>query len=144
MGGDDAQVEAKALMPGAVIGRFVLLSELGAGAMGIVHLAYDPKLDRKIALKCLHASTPEQLPRLLREAQALARVRDVNVVTIYDVGAVGSRVWLAMELVEGQTLERWLGATRSWREILPVMEAAGRGIQAVHAAGLVHRDLKPS
>jgi len=130
---------------GTVIDRYVVLQKLGAGGMGVVYAAYDPELDRKVALKLLlslHASTTLRA-RLLREAQALAKLSHPNVVTIHDVGTVDERVWLAMELVEGQTLTRWLATPRSWREVLEIMRAAGQGLAAAHAAGLLHRDFKP-
>ncbi len=131
---------------GAVVGRYVLLGRLGRGGMGVVYDAYDPELGRRIALKILHveASSSEARTRLLREAQSLARLTHPNVVTIYDAGALDGRVWLAMERVEGETLAAWLAAARrGWREIVAVMRDAGRGLQAAHAAGLVHRDFKP-
>ncbi len=132
---------------GELVGRFVIMSRIGAGGMGVVHAAYDPELDRKLALKLLR---PDRYPsaqasrRLLREAQALARLAHPNVVTIHDVGTHQGQVWLAMEFVSGQTLRAWLaGEARSWREILEVVVAAGRGIAAAHASGLLHRDIKP-
>lgn len=131
---------------GAVVGRYVLLGRLGRGGMGVVYDAYDPELGRRIALKILHveASSSEARTRLLREAQSLARLTHPNVVTIYDAGALDGRVWLAMERVEGETLAAWLASSRrGWREIVAVMRDAGRGLQAAHAAGLVHRDFKP-
>ena len=134
---------------GDTVGRFVLLSKLGEGGMGVVWAAHDAELDRKVAIKLLlpsradHASTLGRA-RLVREAQALARLTHPNVVTVHDVGTVGDRVWVAMEYVEGQTLKSWLAqTTRSWREILPVMRAAGLGLAAAHEKGLVHRDFKP-
>lgn len=135
------------LEPGTLVGRFVILAPLGTGGMGVVHLAYDPKLDRRIALKFLHERGSDQTPRILREAQALARLSHPHVVAIHDVGAEDERVWLAMEYVEGPTLAAWLGpgpTTRPWREVVEVLRAGGRGVVAAHAVGLIHRDLKPS
>jgi tetratricopeptide (TPR) repeat protein len=132
---------------GTVVGRFVVLAPLGAGGMGIVQLAYDPKLDRRIALKFLHEQSADRTARLLREAQALGRLSHPNVVAIHDVGTHDEHVWLAMEYVEGETLAAWVGpgpAARSWRSVLELLRAAGSGVAAVHAAGLIHRDLKPS
>ncbi len=114
--------------------------------MGVVYSAYDEQLDRKIALKYLEAGRDEGTsgqPRLLREAQALARVSHPNVVQVYEVGAHGRDVYIAMEFVSGRTLRAWIGAPRPWREILGVYLQAGRGLAAAHAAGLVHRDFKP-
>ena len=93
----------------ARIGRYHVLGPLGAGAMGEVLAAYDPYLDRKVALKLLHPGGPGRSPaRLLREAHALARLSHPNVVQIHDTGALGARVFLAMELVEGVDLRAWL------------------------------------
>jgi serine/threonine protein kinase len=103
-------------------------------------------LDREVAVKLLRrqAMTTESRARLLREAQALARVTSPHVVAVHDVGVATDQVYVAMELVAGGTLRRWLqDRPRSWREILRVLEAAGRGLAAVHRRGLVHRDFKP-
>ncbi len=133
---------------GTAIGRFVVLGLLGKGGMGEVYAAHDPELDRKVAIKLLRAGaqseSPEGRMRLLREAQAIARVSHPNVVVVYDVGTFGNRVFIAMELVEGNTLRYWMHArTRSWPEVLEVFAAAGRGLAAAHERGLVHRDFKP-
>jgi serine/threonine protein kinase len=127
-----------------------VLDRIGAGGMGVVYAAYDPELDRRVALKLLRpdrfGSDADRL-RLLREAQALARLADPHVVSVYDTGTFGDRVFVAVELVEGETLRQWLGglraAPRSWREVLARFLPAGRGLAAAHAAGLVHRDFKP-
>ncbi len=127
------------------MGRYVILRRLGAGGMGTVYLAYDPELDRKVALKLLHGPRRDQKRRtLLREAQALARLKDPNVVTVHDVGEHEGQVYVAMEFVEGRTLGRWLAESeRSWREVLEVFLLAGRGLRAAHEQGLIHRDFKP-
>jgi len=131
----------------ARVARYVLLDRLGEGGMGVVWSAYDPELDRRIAIKVLRepaaAGTPRRT-RMLREAQALARLAHPNVVAIHDVGTLDERVWIAMEYVEGETLAAWRKRTNpSWREVVEVMSAAGRGLAAAHAVGLVHRDVKP-
>jgi serine/threonine protein kinase/tetratricopeptide (TPR) repeat protein len=137
------------LEKGASIGRHVVLGLLGRGGMGEVYAAYDPDLDRKIAVKLLRARTGDQSAadgrtRLLREAQAIARLSHPNVVVVYDVGTFRDSVFIAMEFVEGSTLGYWLqAAPRGWREVLDVYSAAGRGLVAAHEAGLVHRDFKP-
>ena len=124
--------------------RYVLLDRLGVGGMGAVYVAYDAHLERKVAIKVLHrAESAAARARFKREAVALARLKHPNVVTIFDAGVAGERPFLAMELVEGTSLRGWLVATRSWREIAAVFLAAGRGLLAAHAAGLVHRDVKP-
>jgi eukaryotic-like serine/threonine-protein kinase len=129
-----------------------VLSMLGAGGMGVVYAAYDPELDRKVALKLLlpeagggtGAESTKRRARLLREARALAKLQHANVVTIHDVGTHDGRVWLAMEYVEGRTLRVWMSeAKRTWIDVLRVLADAGRGVAAAHRAGLLHRDLKP-
>ncbi len=130
---------------GETVGRYVVLGEIGAGATGVVYAAYDPDLERKVALKLLHASSRRPPAELLREAHALARLNHPNVLTIHDAGTLGGSVFLACELVEGTTLAEWLAAgAHSRREILRCFVAAGRGLAAAHDAELVHRDFKPA
>lgn len=130
---------------GERIGRFVLGRQLGEVGMGLVFEAYDPELDRSVALKVLRASpTVEMRARLLREARTLARLAHPNVVTVFDVGEEDGRVFLAMELVRGCSLRDWLRAERRWDIILQAFVQAGRGLHAAHEAGLVHRDFKPA
>ena len=130
------------------VGRYLLLGRIGAGAMGVVYSAYDPELDRKVALKLVlpgdgDAASASGL-RLLREAQALARLTHPNVVAVHDVGQHEGKVWIAMEFVAGQTLGAWVSARpRGWPEVLQALTDAARGVAAAHAAGLIHRDLKP-
>ncbi|MBK9752030.1 MAG: serine/threonine protein kinase [Nannocystis sp.] len=137
---------------GALLGRYVVLSKLGAGGMGVVYAGYDPELDRKVALKLLHPRLADDDPfvarearaRLAREAQALAKLNHPHIVAIHDVGEHERAVWLAMEYVEGETLSEWISrGRRTWRELLDVMTPAARGLSAAHEAGLVHRDIKP-
>ncbi|MEM7159710.1 MAG: tetratricopeptide repeat protein [Myxococcota bacterium] len=130
------------------LGRFTLLEKIGEGGMGTVHAAHDERLDRKVAIKVLRN---DELPsdaaraRLIREAQAMARLNHPNVLPVYDVGHDDGVVFVAMELVEGQTLHEWLGGRpRRWSEVLPRFVEAARGLQAAHEAGIVHRDFKPS
>ncbi|MCA9706322.1 MAG: serine/threonine protein kinase [Myxococcales bacterium] len=140
---DDAPTTA--LTRGAAVGRYTVLGEVGRGAMGIVYAAYDPQLDRRVALKVLHATREQQsAQRLVREARALARFAHPNVVTVHDVGVTSGRSFIAMEFIEGSTLRDWLQAeSRSTDAILEALRAAGRGLAAAHDAGLVHRDFKP-
>lgn len=136
---------------GTLVGRYVVLSRLGAGAMGVVIAAYDPELDRKVAIKLLHSRGGDQMAsraRLQREAQALARLNHPHVVSVYDVGIHDDQVFVAMEFVAGQTLRRWCqavpqGRVRPWSEVLAVFTAAGWGLSAAHDEGLIHRDFKP-
>ena len=133
---------------GASIGRFQVIGLVGKGGMGEVYAAYDPELDRNVAIKLLRAGrnseSDEGRARMMREAQAIARVSHPNVVVVYDAGTFQDRVFIAMEFVEGHTLGYWMHArTRSWPEVLEVFTAAGRGLAAAHERDLVHRDFKP-
>jgi tetratricopeptide (TPR) repeat protein/tRNA A-37 threonylcarbamoyl transferase component Bud32 len=130
------------------IGRFTVLHQLGAGSMGIVYAAYDSELDRKIAIKLVHGDRgvgyEDRQRRLLREAQAMARLSHPNVVAVHEVGLHRRSVYVAMEFVAGVTLKGWLRAKeRPWPEVLKVFIDAGRGLAAAHDAGLIHRDFKP-
>ncbi|WP_428261801.1 protein kinase domain-containing protein [Haliangium sp.] len=130
------------------LGRFVLMDRLGQGGMGVVYSAYDPELDRRVALKLLrtghHHAGIQAKDRLLREAQALARLSHPNVVPVYEVGVIDDQVFIVMEFVAGRTLRTWVTAeTRTWRQILDAFRQAGKGLAAAHAVGLVHRDFKP-
>ena len=136
------------LAPGTLLGRYIVLEVLGAGGMGVVYAAYDPELNRNVAVKLVQASAGGGAGYeawLLREAQAMAQLSHPNVITVHDVGSLpGERVFVAMELVDGTTLRKWMKEReRPWREVLAVMRAAGRGLAAAHKAGLVHRDFKP-
>ena len=126
------------------VGRFTLLDKLGEGGMGVVFAAYDPELDRRVAIKLLHSDDHDYALRLLREAKAMARLSHPHVVTVYETGTAGDRVYLAMEFVRGCDLRRWLAEeSHSWRDALALLVHAARGLAAAHVAGLVHRDFKP-
>jgi hypothetical protein len=134
---------------GASIGRYTILALVGRGGMGRVYAAYDPELDRKIALKLLQAGAgpdpARSQARLLREAKALAKLSHPNVVAVHDAGTFEGRVFVAMQFVDGVTLKQWLAERpRTRPEILDVFTDAARGLAAAHAAGLVHRDFKPT
>ena len=137
----------EAFAPGRQVGRFILLREIGRGGMGSVFAAYDETLDRQIALKVVRPSpgATEGLARLLREARALARLAHPNVVAVHDAGEFSGHVFIAMELVQGETLRTWLRAEkRPWRAIVAIFVQACRGLAAAHHAGIVHRDFKPA
>ena len=130
---------------GSQVGRFIVTGELGKGGMGVVYAAHDRELDRQVALKVMRsaAATPEERMRMLREGQAMARITHPNVITVYEVGVTGDLVFLAQELLDAGTLGEWLERRHSIPEIVAKFIAAGRGLAAAHAAGLVHRDFKP-
>jgi serine/threonine protein kinase len=124
------------------LGRYVLHARLGAGGMGVVYAAYDPELDRRVALKVLRRTRAGE--QLREEARAIAKLAHPNVIAVHDVGEADGEVFVAMEHVDGVTLREWLREPRTPSEILDVFVQAGRGLAAAHRAGLVHRDVKPS
>jgi len=133
------------------IGRFRVIGVLGRGGMGEVYAAHDDELERQVAVKVLRASRedgPLARARMTREALALARLSHPNVVQIHEVGEHDGAVYVAMECIDGMSLGEWLRALptgpRRWEAVLAVFVAAGRGLQAAHEAGLVHRDFKPA
>ncbi len=134
-----------ALAAGDFLGKYRLDRVLGEGGMGVVWAAHDPDLDRAIAIKVLrYAQASQELrQRLLREARAMAKLKHPNVLTVYEVGTVGDRDYIAMELVDGMTLDAWLALGPTHDEIWSAVLAAGRGLAAAHEAGVVHRDFKP-
>ncbi|MBI5545363.1 MAG: protein kinase, partial [Deltaproteobacteria bacterium] len=132
------------------IDRYVLGDLIAVGGMGAVYSAFDPQLQRKIALKLLRADAFEPpvheqaRARLQREAQIVAQLSHPNIVVVHDMGSSAGRLFIAMELVDGCSLRKWLRERpRTWRETREVFLAAGRGLAAAHAAGVVHRDFKP-
>jgi tetratricopeptide (TPR) repeat protein/predicted Ser/Thr protein kinase len=131
--------EAVDIPAGTAIDRYLVLYRIGRGGMATVYAAYDPELDRKIALKVLHGKSPA---RLRSEARTLAQLAHPNIVTIYDVGEHDGFLFLAMELVDGLTLREW-AAGKTWRELAPVFVGMARALAAAHAKGVVHRDVKP-
>jgi predicted Ser/Thr protein kinase len=131
---------------GATLGRYVVTGCVGAGGMGVVYSAWDPDLDRRVALKVLRpelSAEPSSRARLLREARAMAQLSHPNVVPIHDVGVLGDQVFIAMELVDGVTLRSKFDRTTPWRTVVNTYLQAARGLGAAHVAGLVHRDFKP-
>lgn len=149
------------------VSRYILLELVARGAFGVVYSAYDPQLDRRVAVKLLlgggRSGDDEAKVRMVREAHALARLRHPNVVAVYDVGEYGAGeiveldspvvvedplqgagVFIVMELVEGEPLSTWLGTPRAWPDVLARFLAAGQGLAAAHEHDLVHRDFKPA
>ena len=143
---DDVGDEESPARRGTVLGRYVLLEAIGAGAMGVVYRAYDPELDRRLAVKVLRRAdaSDKQRERMLREAKAMAKVSSPYVVAVYDAGVVEDHVFIAMELVDGVTLANWISkSARDARDVVARFVQAGRGLVAAHEAGLIHRDFKP-
>jgi len=130
---------------GHAIGRFTIIDQLGMGGMGVVLAAYDPVLDRRVAIKVLRHDDGSTVghARLLREAQSMAKLTHPNVVTVYEVGELGDQVFVAMEYLDGGTLTAWLAGAPPRSDRISTLIAAGRGLAAAHAAGMVHRDFKP-
>ncbi len=142
-----ALTEEDTLKPGSRLGRYTVLELLGAGGMGVVYTAYDPELDRRVAIKVVHSNSRDRdsRDRLWREAQALAQLSHPNVITIHDVGVLDNEVFITMEYVEGTSLKDWLASgPHPWRDVLRVCLAAGRGLEAAHKRGIIHRDFSPS
>jgi serine/threonine-protein kinase len=134
------------LAPGQAIGHFIIRARLGEGGMGVVLACHDPDLNRRVAIKVLkpNADQPSYASRLLREAQAMARLEHRNVLRVYEVGRDRGQLFVAMELVDGITLAEWLRVqSRSSQEIIAMFRQAGAGLAAVHHGGLIHRDFKP-
>src|SRR4051812_21717888 len=127
--------------PPPAFGRYRIDTVLGSGGMGIVYRAYDPQLARPLAIKVVRRAGDDTQgrARLVREAQALARLSHPNVCHVYDVGTEDEEVWVAMELIDGVSLREW----QKRDQLREVLLGAARGIAAAHEAGLVHRDIKP-
>ena len=134
--------------PPEKLGRYEVRRRIGHGAMGIVYAGYDAALNRHVALKVIDDSRAESVEarqRMLREAQAMARLSHPNVVQVYEAAEEDGQVFLAMELVEGGTLRAWIEGDEvlPWRDVVRCFSAIGRGLAAAHSAGVVHRDFKP-
>ncbi|MEM9454598.1 MAG: tetratricopeptide repeat protein [Myxococcota bacterium] len=128
------------------LGRYVVLGTLGRGGMGTVLVAFDRTLDRRVAVKVLHQRLAERhTRRLLREAQAMAQLSHPHVVQVYEAGEIDGQAFIAMELVQGQTLREWMDQKPrpGWRACVEVFLQVGMGLAAAHTRGLVHRDFKP-
>ncbi len=128
------------------VGRYAVLSHLGSGGMGSVYAAYDPDLDRKVALKLVRPDRagPDEATRLLREARAQAKLTHPNVVRVYDVGLHEEQLFFAMEFVSDSNLRQWIAHQNpDWRRVVRIFSDVAQGLAAAHESGLVHRDLKP-
>lgn len=141
--------EGGELAEGTRVGRYSILGRLGEGDTGVVYEAWDPQLDRHVALKVLHADRARaegpSADVLIAEAQTLAKIVHPNIVTVFDAGTSEEQVFLAMELCRGQNMQEWLAkGSHRVREILDVFVAAGRGLAAAHHAGVIHRNFKPA
>ncbi|HEY0251976.1 MAG TPA: protein kinase [Kofleriaceae bacterium] len=135
---------ARSVSDAGPFGRYVLDEKLGAGAMGVVWRAHDPKLGRMVALKLLRKYDPALMDRLVREAQSMAQVSHPNVVGVFDVGITEGASFIAMELVTGRSLRQWqTEKQRTIPELVTAYVAAGNGLAAAHGAGIIHRDFKP-
>ncbi len=136
----DSRVRSAPLSPGDRVDQYVVERFLGAGGMGTVYSAEDRDLGRRVALKVLDA---DQAP-LEGEARALARLSHPNVITVYGVGRWGDATYVATEVVDGLPLQRWVVTVGpSFRGLIELFAVVGRALLATHAAGLVHRDVKP-
>ena len=156
---DDCRVVlARSMMRGSVpvraglepvAGRYRLVRPIGKGGMGEVHEAWDLNLERRVAWKMLvprgsdRDDAERRIARLVRESKSMARLRHPNVVAVHDAGVWQGQAFVVMELVDGETLRAWCQQPRSWPEIVAMFVAAGRGLQAANARGIVHRDFKP-
>jgi Tol biopolymer transport system component len=128
------------------LGRFVIIRPLGSGGVGTVWEAQDPELGRRVAIKLLRAdrNDPKFTDGLRREAQALAKLVDPNVIAVHDVGVDDGELFIVMQLVDGESIDRWLTRRRATAaEVVAAFRDAGKGLAAAHAVGLVHRDFKP-
>ena len=138
-----SQVAARELARGETLGRYVIGELVGSGAMGRVYSAWQPELDRRVAIKVLQDETPDARERLVREAQAMARLGHPNIVGVHEVGTTDDGVYVVMELVDGEPLRACVERPRPWRDTTRALLDVARGLAAVHAAGVVHRDVKP-
>jgi len=132
----------------AKVGRFTLLEQIGSGGSGMVWAAYDPRLDRKVALKLLRMRAGQSSPakaRLIREAQVAGRLSHPNIVSVFDVGEYEGSAYITMEFIDGPDLARWLAeGERGHEVVLDVFTQAGRGLAEAHRGGVIHRDFKPA
>src|SRR5262245_22667965 len=137
----------KETLVGRTISHYQVLSLLGAGGMGEVYLARDPRLDRTVALKILPgelAADPERMQRFAREAKAASALNHPNVATIYDVGESDGIRFIVMEHVEGETIAGRIGRPLRPSEVVDIAVQAADALDVAHAKGITHRDIKPA
>jgi tetratricopeptide (TPR) repeat protein/predicted Ser/Thr protein kinase len=125
------------------LGRLRVEGSLGSGGMGTVVLAFDPVLDRHVAIKSVRPERPADGERLIDEARLLAQLDHENVVAVHDVVSEGETVHIVMERVDGESLRSWMAEPRSWREVVPLFAQIGRGLAAAHELDIAHCDVKP-
>jgi serine/threonine protein kinase len=135
--------------PPSQLGRHTLLHRIGADAVGVIYVAHDRELDRRVALKLIgtpkNPSDTSERARIVREARLLEGLRHPNVIEVYDAGEIEEQLYVSMQLVEGESLDRWLLRPRkSWLDRLALFQQAGQGLAAAHAVGIVHRDFRPA
>ncbi len=143
---DRGEARLATLAPGVELGRYTIERRIGVGGMGVVYLATDRELERSVAVKVLRTTRARDQARirLLREARTLAQLSHPNIVSVFDVGEHGDGVFVVMELIENGNLRAWRARSpRTTRAILDCLIGAARGLAAAHAAGFVHRDVKP-
>jgi len=138
---------------GDCLGRYQLLGEIGRGQMGVVYRAFDPKIDRQVAIKTIQMEgmgsamdSATMRRRFVLEAQTAGRLSHANIATVFDVGEEGDTTFIAMEYVEGRTLESYLetNTTPRFDETLEILSQVAAGLDAAHAQGVIHRDVKPA
>ena len=136
------------LTPGTTFGRYQILSLLGAGGMGEVFLAHDTRLHRRVALKLLPVAgslDPQQLARFVQEARAASALTHPNIAVVYNADECDGHHFIAMEHVEGRSLaEHVRGGQLSARDIISIGGQIAEALQAAHAVGIIHRDVKPA
>src|SRR5690349_18336708 len=149
--GDRACIARLARLKGATAevaaGGYVIEQTIGEGSYGTVYRARHPRIAKQVALKRLKPEVARQIgsvARSLREANVLGKLNHPNVVQVFDVIEDGDDTFIAMEYVEGESLQRWQQEPRAWQEVLSVYLQVGDGLAAAHAAGLLHLDLKPA